>query len=240
MSIDGTHEMLVEKYKNDKTVHIYQSDKGAETSIIFDNPNQYAGNEDIHQRIIRSYNSSINIIKMMFSESEKVCFFLDVDEYMVCCDPELDVKKSLSDINFEEKNRLLLLSFDMMPPESKKFDKNMPVYLQSNKRWSEDTRFNKTGEFSMRTKIGVLIDSCDSITSVHSGDIRTARQWSLSNIQLLSDKMIICNEAGEYNKLLEADKNRIRIFHYRDLPQSERWNLLYDEEDNSVINIMMK
>jgi len=241
LSIDNTKKIVNDIISTDTSVSLICSDKTQVTNIYYNSGNDYACNEDLYQRICRSYNNGLHFIKNEWNtkqtiESEDdihIVFFLDVDEYLVPCDDDY-IKQVLSDINFKKYDRFLIPSFDMKPPPSKKFIKNVPVYLQSNQRWSENTRFNKTGEFKGRTKICVLANRCDSIgTSVHSGDIRTTEDYHKENVKLLSDKI---NRPDD--TLMAADKNKIRIFHFRDFPQAESINLIYDEEDNSIIQIM--
>ena len=123
----------------------------------------------------------------------------------------------------------------MEPPKDKKYKFGIPVYLQSNNRWSDHTRFYKTG-WDSRTKMMVLANTCKSIWSVHIGDIKDYNKHSLS---ILSDSFIKFNEKKEYVDIVKSDKNRIRILHFRDFPQSEKNNIIYDEYDDTIKKIMI-
>lgn len=290
LSVDNTEQIVGDYIKTDDSVSMHFSDKKVRSNIKFNSGNDYAGNEDIHQRIIRSYNSGLKLIKeewktdtfesydhkfenyeisyldslvkkdysgktidlknlssdskvrieKVINEAKEIefdphlVFFLDVDEYISLQNHE-NIKDELEGLDFSEFDRFFALSFDMMPPLSKKYDSS-PVYLQSRNRWSNHTRFYESG-WESRTKMMVLANTCESIWSVHLSDIKEYHEKSIS---ILSDEMVIRNKKGEYATILKASKNRIRLLHYRDFPQAEAHCEIYDEHDDSVEKIMSK
>ena len=288
LSADKSSNIVSDYNKIDSSVTLEFSDKEHKTNIKYNSGNDYAADDVIHQRIIRSYNKGLNIIKKEWNTQEfntyknnnlydveyveniyktdwfgktinlsdlsqdrkikiqkpinnkidssvepHLVIFLDIDEYLSLLN-FTKIKDELNEIDFINYDRFFLVSFDMQPPKEGKFSKNIPVYLQSNKRWSDYTRFHKTG-WDSRTKMMVLANTCKSIWSVHTADIHDYNEFSIS---VLSDSFIKFNEKKEYVDIVKSDKNRIRILHFRDLPQAEINNIIYDEVDNTIKNIM--
>jgi hypothetical protein len=56
--------------------------------------------------------------------------------------------------------------------------------------------------------------------------------------QAKHSKIFVMSDEQEYVDIVKSDKNRIRILHFRDLPQAEINNIIYDEVDNTIKNIM--
>ena len=248
LSNDDSVNIIKNYNKIDSSVTLEFSDKNNRTNIRYNSGNDYAGDDFIHQRIIRSYNKGLNIIKKEWNTEEfnnyenknlysieyldniykndhsgklinlsdlssdrkikiqtpinnnkklnfepHLVIFIDVDEYLSLINFN-NIKEELNDIDFSKYDRFFIVSFDMEPPKDKKYKFGIPVYLQSNNRWSDHTRFYKTG-WDSRTKMMVLANTCKSIWSVHIGDIKDYNKHSLS---ILSDSFIKFNEKKEY------------------------------------------
>lgn len=259
LSIDGTYDLVKDYIDNiDGNVTLLNTDKSAKTNVVYTNPNQYSF-EDLNQRLLRSYNFGLNLLKERYKDELVVIFFLDIDEYMVPCNFK-SLKEEIQDLDLNKYTRLLVSSYDIKPPIDDKFENSgVPVYIQSNLTWTDDLR-NKKGSFKNRTKFGIVANSDCVITSVHTGDLRTCEDWVNDNCIVLTHKYqkpvkghnwtydVINTATGENwpctndieNEftMIYPDRNRIKLLHFRNFPPSEIINDEYDFQDEMILKIM--
>ena len=100
--------------------------------------NSYGGDTSIHNRLIRSYNAGLNIVRGQ--NPNAICAIIDVDEFLVSnSGTSLDAIKTL--MTAREMNHLYINSFDI----DDNFDANQEWYTTQDStkfRWDYEYRAN--------------------------------------------------------------------------------------------------
>jgi hypothetical protein len=157
----STAEEASKKYNIN--LKIFKTD-GIGTSYTYEQsqkPNDY-GAQDFINRIIRSYNKGIEIVKSEEKESNPYLAFLDPDEFLVTSTEE-KVSSVLENLN---QNHYYVQSYDIK--NNYEFDGFYPANEKTNYRWCDVDRLNTI--FKHRGKSVIKLKSIEPNLS-QSGDV---------------------------------------------------------------------
>lgn len=160
------------------------------------NSDSYAGDSSVCDRIIRSFNKGLQIVKAI--NPDAICAFIDVDEFIVSNDNVSMVIDGL----FETKNQIYVHSFDV----SDEFETGDWYTLNENtsKRWCYESR--KKSVFGFRGKSICIASSLDYIPE-GSNYVHVLKPEYNSISHLYNQELVDNISIDDYNKL--------RIHHFR-------------------------
>ncbi len=176
--------------------------------------NSYGGDTSIHNRLIRSYNSGLNLARSQ--NPNAICAIIDVDEFLVSNNgTSLDAIKAL--MKSREMNHLYINSFDI--DDNFNTDKEWYTTQDSTKfRWDYEYRAN-----TMYRTRGKSVCLASDVIEIPQGP---------NYIHVLRD---ISDEY--FTKFNVEDYDYLRMHHYRKPCMDKNFKFV---EDSTLLNKMIK
>jgi hypothetical protein len=157
------------------------------------NSNSYAGDQNINNRILRSYNSGLELVKSI--NPNALCAFIDCDEFIVSNSDHLLIEVIKNLMNQRNMNQLYINSFDVKDD----FEKKEWYTTQHKTKFRWDYDFRSTSYWMTRGKSVLFASEIDYIPE------------GSGYVHVLTDKM-----GGTYfDNANVGDYDQLRIHHFR-------------------------
>ena len=203
---------LKEKYNINLIVNYSDGIGNKKNSDDMKNSNSYGGDQSVHNRLIRSYNKGLEIVRNINVDAN--CAIIDVDEFIITNEDRKVV--DIIDDMIKKHNHLYVQSFDTLD------DFELKDWYTTNKstsfRWDYDSRKD-----TIYKERGKSICKANYIDEIIQGP---------NYIHVLRDLT-----KDELNNVFISDYNRIRIHHLRKPIMDSSIKMV---EDNTLINKMLK
>jgi hypothetical protein len=176
------------------------------------NSNSYGGDQSVHNRLIRSYNKGLEIVRNINPNAN--CAIIDVDEFIVSNLDETIV--DIIDNMIQEHGHLYIQSFDT----SDNFELKdwYTTDINTSIRWDYDSR-----KYTIYKTRGKSVCKANYVSEIIQGP---------NYIHVLKDLSL-----DELNKVFIDDYNKIRIHHLRKPIMDSNIKMV---EDNTLLDKMIK
>ena len=205
---------ISKKYNINIIVNYSDGIGNKKSSYDMKNSNTYGGDQSIHNRLIRSYNSGLKIARSI--DPTSICAIIDVDEFLVSNQlKSIDTIKTLmSDRN---TNHLYINSFDI----DDNFDPNQDWYsTNDNTKFRWDYEYRNNTVYMTRGKSVCIANAIDEIPQ------------GPNYIHVLRDF-----DDQYFNKMNVSNYDFLRMHHYRKPCMDRNFKFV---EDRTILDKMIK